>query len=218
MKRLMAGLAAVAVTVIVSVGYHAWWQANRDAQHMIDTAAALIRDGQGPDRLGTGRLQTFLAVKDPSFLDHNGVDLLHPRPFRRTLTQALAHDNLSWRAPGLGGLQEVFYAVALDQRLPKSAQLALYLSRLPMGTDAVGEAVTGFFSASMLIFDRAPDELDEAEFLTLLSATLDPLPLQDARAENLPEELLQRRQQLMAFLQGECPLSRPSQGLPESCI
>lgn len=217
MRRIITATAALAVLFVMAMGYKSWVQGRSDAAAFLDDARHLIAHGQGPSDLGAGRTQTFLAVKDPTFLSHNGVDMMHPRPFRRTLTQALAHTNLRTPVPGLRWLQEALYAIALDEGLPKTAQLALYLDTLPMGVGPDGQQVTGFFNASSLVFNRPPHALDHDEFLTLLSATLVPRPIEVASVGKHPEVVVHRAR-LVAFLEGDCQLNRPMSGLPEHCF
>jgi len=172
MGRWFTGCLSVLAIVVVAKAYTGWHQARTDAPDLIVEAASLIAQGRGAHDLGPGRVDQVLAAQDPNFFHHNGVDLKTRGPATDgTVTQTLARPvAIASMVPGVGKVSRLTYTLALDERLPKTAQLALFLDRVEMGHAPDGTWITGFFKASELMFDRAPAELMYDEFLGLLAA------------------------------------------------
>ena len=172
MCRWFTGCLSVFAIVVVAKAYTGWHQARTDAPDLIVEAASLIAHGRGAHDLGPGRVDQVLAAQDPNFFHHNGVDLKTRGPATDgTVTQTLARPvAIASMVPGVGKVSRLTYTLALDERLPKTAQLALFLDRVEMGHAPDGTWITGFFKASELMFDRAPAELTDDEFLGLLAA------------------------------------------------
>ena len=172
MGRWFTGCLSVLAILIVAKAYTGWHQARADAPELIVEAASLIAQGRGANGLGPGRVDQLLAAQDPNFFRHNGVDLQARGPATTgTLTQSLARPiATAGIVPGVEKVSRLTYALALDERLPKSAQLALFLDRVDMGHGPDGTWITGFFKASELAFGRAPSELTDDEFLNLVAA------------------------------------------------
>jgi len=172
MGRWITGCLSVLAILVVAKAYTGWHQARTDAPILIVEAASLIAQGKGANDLGPGRVDQLLAVQDPNFFRHNGIDLQTRGPATDgTLTQTLARPiAVASLVPGVGKVSRLTYALALDERLPKTAQLALFLDRVDMGHTPDGTWIVGFFKASELAFGRTPSELTDEEFLNLIAA------------------------------------------------
>jgi membrane carboxypeptidase/penicillin-binding protein len=171
MGRWITGCLSVLAILVVAKGYGGWHQAQSDAPKLLVEAASLIAQGRGANDLGEGRAEQFLAIRDPNFFKHNGVDLPTRGPATAgTVTQSLTRPvATASMVPGVSKVSHLTYALALDERLPKAAQLALYLDRVDMGHSPDGVWITGFFNAAQTVYGRLPANLSDAEFLTLVS-------------------------------------------------
>ena len=172
MGRWFTGCLSVLAILVVAKAYTGWHQARTDAPDLIVEAASLIAQGRGAHDLGPGRVEQVLATQDPNFFRHNGVDLKTRGPATDgTVTQTLARPvSIASMVPGVGKVSRLTYTLALDERLPKTAQLALFLDRVDMGHAPDGTWIIGFFKASEVAFDRSPAELTDDEFRSLVAA------------------------------------------------
>ncbi|MEZ5713941.1 MAG: transglycosylase domain-containing protein [Paracoccaceae bacterium] len=151
----------------------AWVEARRDAPALLARAETLARAGRGGDALGP-RGAWLIAVQDPGFRDHSGLDFSTPGAGATTLTQSLAKRLAFDRfTPGIRKLRQSAYAIGLEQRLDKDLILTLFLDTVPMGQGPDGW-MTGFFAASQAVFHRPPAQLSDAEFLRLVAVMIAP--------------------------------------------
>ncbi|MFV0490975.1 MAG: transglycosylase domain-containing protein [Pseudorhodobacter sp.] len=173
LKYLGVGMLIFALAVIPYAGI-AYFDALAEASQLQGRANALIADGKGAEDLGDGRRQILLAVEDPGFEGHSGIDLASPGAGATTITQSLAK-RLAFEefTPGIGKIRQTAYAYGLERELTKDQILALWLDTLEMGQGPQGW-MTGFHNASEAIFARAPKDLTQEEFLTLVAVLIAP--------------------------------------------
>ncbi len=144
----------------------------------------------------------LLAVEDPAFHEHPGVDLFTPGAGQTTLTQALAkvHCFEAFR-PGIHAkLKQTACALVLDRRLDKELQLTLFLNTASLGPGPDGW-VWGFPAAALAYRGRPLEELDRGEFLTLVAMLIGPATYHPVRG---PERLARRVARIEALLAGRC--------------
>lgn len=119
----------------------------------------------------TGYLDLLLAVQDPTFYRHHGVNLL-ARPGRlTTVTQALVKYLYFERFERgvVNKLRQTLIAVfALDALTTKERQLILFVNTAYLGS-VNGWPVHGFDQAAQMYFSRDLVELSENEFLSLVA-------------------------------------------------
>lgn len=198
LKHAVLGLETLAVSGLVLYGGKGWLDAHRDAPALITRANAVIAEGRGGNSLGNGHLDILLAVQDPGFANHNGIDLTTPGAGLTTLTQSLAK-RLAFDAyePGIAKLRQTTYAYGLSSVLSKEQQVALFLETAEMGRSESGW-VTGFFNASTSFFGRPPDQLDRREFISLVATLIAPAVLHPANPDQRLIERIERIERLIA--------------------
>lgn len=178
-RSLSWGAFAVVMAIILVLAAYAglaYSDAMRDAPILRARADALIAAGRGAQTLGMVRLDQVIQVEDPSFWSHNGLDSSGAGTGGITITQRLAKpapfDRL---VPSVTRLRQAAYAYALETRLSKFEILALFLDDTAMGQGKAGP-LRGLFTASRAVYGRAPGEVSDQQWLTLLAAINAPVP------------------------------------------
>lgn len=170
--------AGVIVTILfvglLGYGGKGYWDALSDAKRLGARADELIARGRGGDSLGANHLAILLAVEDPNFSEHPGVDFSTPGAGLTTITQSAAK-RLAFKEfhPGIGKIRQTGYALGRENRLSKEQILALWLDTLEMGKGPTGWMI-GFYTASSAIYGRPPVELTDAEFIRLAAVLIAP--------------------------------------------
>jgi len=159
-------------------GYYAGGRSDAidDARPLARLADKLIAKGRGGDGLGTGREALLLAVEDPVFADHTGLELDRPTPgttLVRSLAKRVGFDPFE---PGIARIRQLGYASGLEKELSKPRLMALWLETVEMGHGPDGW-MRGFYTASKSIYRRSPDKLQEDEFLRLVAVATAPHPI-----------------------------------------
>lgn len=192
---LLILLALVAACISGGLGY---LDALSDAARLRAQADELIAQGRGGDSLGANYQALLLAVEDPNFSHHSGVDFSTPGAGLTTITQSLskrlAFDEFR---PGFAKIRQTGYALGLERRLSKEQILALWLDTLEMGRGPNGW-MRGFHTASLEIYGRPPAELTQAEFIRLVAVLIAPTEYDLTRSDSGLEERAARIQRLAA--------------------
>lgn len=167
-------LIIIIISGAILYGGKGYWDALSDADRLSSRADQLIADGRGGDQLGEKHLAILLAVEDPAFEKHSGVDFSTPGAGATTITQSLAK-RLAFEKfqPGIGKIRQTGYAFGLESRLSKQQILALWLDTLEMGKGPKGWMV-GFYTASSEIYGRPPAQLSDLEFIRLVAMLIAP--------------------------------------------
>jgi len=137
-------------------------------------------------QLSARQIAILTRVEDPAFFTHSGVSLA-PGQGLATISSALARDLYLQGGDfsgARGNLQRLYravfacckevdvgrdtMAVVLDARLPKSRQLALYVSRVYLGTDG-GVQIRGLPQAAHRYFGKPLAATTDAEFIGLVA-------------------------------------------------
>ena len=150
--------------------------------------------------LGSERIDMLLAVEDPTFFEHRGVDLETPGAGMTTLTQGLAKLLYfpNGFKPGIAKIRQTLIAqYALDALVSKDEQLRLFLNIAYFGSEN-GKQIHGFDSASRIYFRKRTADLTDQEFLSLVAMFIGPNALKPGTERNL-----RRVQSIRAFLAGE---------------
>lgn len=168
---LFLGLLLVAGFLYGGKGF---WDALSDVPQLRQRADDLIAQGRRGASLGAKHLAMLLAVEDPNFAEHAGVDVSTPGAGATTITQS-ASKRLAFEKfhPGIGKIRQTGYAMGLERRLSKDQILALWLDTLEMGEGPQGW-MTGFHEASLTIYGRPPVELNDKEFSRLVAVLISP--------------------------------------------
>jgi monofunctional glycosyltransferase len=201
MRRLLkygAGLLALVVLAGIVYGAKGYFDALSDAEILAQRADNLIEGGTGPEHLGEGRAAYLLAVQDPGFAYHAGMDFTTPGAGLTTMTQSLSK-RLAFDAfkPGIGKIRQTGYALGLEQTLSKQQIFALFLQTVEMGKGPNGW-MTGFFAASQKIHGRPVAALTDDEFLHLVAVMVAPSRYNLLKPDPALEERVRRIKRLVS--------------------
>jgi membrane carboxypeptidase/penicillin-binding protein len=150
------------------------------------------------------RRDWLLAVGDPTFYHHHGVDTRTRGAGYTTITQGLVKilffDNFQ---PGLfrwRKVKQTIIALAFDARVAKDKQLRLFVNAVYLG-NRNGHDVIGFASASEEYFGKPFLQVSDAEYLELVAMIVGPDKFSLATHPDRNHERVQRIRRLLA---GEC--------------
>lgn len=148
------------------------------------------------------RIRMLLAVDDPGFFNHRGIDFSTPGQGMTTLTQSLAKFLYFDRfEPGIAKLELMLVArFALDPAVGKNEQLEIYLNHARFGARR-GRPVIGFADAARTFYGRELHRLDDREYLSLVAMLIAPGELNPIRH---PEANAERVRRIEALLAGRC--------------
>lgn len=144
----------------------------------------------------------LLAVEDPGFWRHGGVDYETPGQGRTTLTQGLVKFLYFDRfRPGFAKIEQSLIAWAvLDRAMNKRDQLSLYVNHAYLGNDR-GRPVRGFEDAARTWIGKPYAALNDREFLSLVAMPIGPNRLDPIRH---PQANAARVRRIEAMLAGRC--------------
>jgi membrane peptidoglycan carboxypeptidase len=175
-----------------------WWR----TPEIVREAETSIAEPLDPAELPPGRIDDLLAVEDPAFRTHSGIDLSTPGAGWTTITQGLAKDLYfdAFRPGPLAKLEQSLAALVLDARTSKDRQLRLFLSRAYLGETPAG-SVNGFADAARVWIGKDVRQLDRREFLSLVAMVIGPNAYGIA---SQPERNAERLARIERLLAGEC--------------
>ncbi len=137
-------------------------------------AARLEEQGLGWSALTPRQQDIVLAVEDPRFFRHPGLDPITPGVGPTTITQDLADVLAPGEAPpGLSELRRAILAFEIHRAIPKPAQLTLFLNTAGMGAKD-GRWLTGYDAAARAYFEAPVTGLSDAQFINLAARPLNP--------------------------------------------
>lgn len=193
---LLAVVVALPIVILAALFVSAW----RGAPEAHASAREAAGPGSALAELSPDRVAILLAVEDPGFYRHHGVDLRTPGSGWTTITQALAK-RLFFEEfqPGLWNkTRQSIDALALDRRVSKRDQLALFVDIVPMG-HAGERPVQGLREAARVYFDSDLSDLDRRRYLALVAMIVGPdvhhvrdMPARNAERVARIERLLAR--------------------------
>jgi len=168
---LLGMVGAVALHYVAEVR-----DARRDTPDLVAAAFDQFGSELTLDDLSVEREQMLLAVQDPTFRRHRGVDLATPGAGMTTLTQALVKllyfpDGFR---QGVAKIRQTLIAeYALDALVSKDEQLRLFLNIAYLGHEE-GRAVHGSADAARTYFGEEFQDLGDDEFLALVAMLVNP--------------------------------------------
>jgi membrane peptidoglycan carboxypeptidase len=120
--------------------------------------------------LNRWQVDALLAVEDPGFYCHNGVDLKTPGGGLTTITQGLVKifyfDHFK---PGIAKRKQTLIAMfALDPLVSKEDQLTLFINYIYLG-NARGKLVYGFEDAARAYYGKPFRRLTRNEYLSIIA-------------------------------------------------
>jgi len=197
--RWLALLFAILLLALIAFEAFAVWRAKQRTPEVLREAA------EGPLRLSAlsaERQQELLAVEDPRFFRHHGVDFSTPGQGMTTITQGLVKifyfDKF---VPGVAKIEQSLIArFVLDPSMSKADQLHAFLNHAYFGTYA-GQDVVGFEAASEVYFGRSFDRLNNDQFLSVVAMLMAPDRLDPLTHRGSNRERVLR---IKLLLSGEC--------------
>lgn len=121
------------------------------------------------------QIDILLAVQDPGFYSHHGIDLSTPGAGITTLTQAVVKKLYFKRfKPGIAKIKQTLFAYfALDPIISKEDQLTLFVNLMYFGK-IDKEIAIGFADASRLFYGKPFNNLTEDEYISLVAVIISP--------------------------------------------
>ncbi len=122
------------------------------------------------------RLNMLLAVEDPAFMRHHGVDLTTPGAGMTTITQGLVKILYFPEGfdPGIDKIRQTLIAqYALSALVSKEDQLALFLNAAYLGNKD-GKPVHGYAQGARSYFGKEFAALSDTEFISLVAMLIGP--------------------------------------------
>lgn len=193
----------ILILLAAAFGYSlkGYMDAASDAENLRNRADDLMAKGRSGIGLGERHLKILLAVEDPAFFDHPGVDFSSPGAGLTTITQSVSK-RLAFEQfqPGIGKIRQTGYAIGLEHRLSKEQILALWLDSVEIGNGPDGW-MRGFHAASLKTYGRDPSQLQMSEFIRLTAVLIAPASFNlIGRDQNLDE----RTRRIQRLVMGEC--------------
>jgi membrane carboxypeptidase/penicillin-binding protein len=151
--------------------------------------------------LSQRQINILLAVEDPGFYNHNGIDLSTPGAGITTITQGLVK-KLYFKQfkPGIAKIRQTLIAVcALDSIIPKNDQLSLFINIMYLG-NVDGEHAVGFGKAAQLYYGKPFQSLTEDEYISLVAVVIAPKTF---HIKNHPDWNAERVARIKALIAGE---------------
>jgi membrane carboxypeptidase/penicillin-binding protein PbpC len=173
--------------------------ARRETPALVETAWRRYGAQLRLSDLSLNRRAMLLAVEDPTFIRHHGVDLATPGAGMTTITQGLV--KLIYFPEGfhqgIAKIRQTLIAqYALDSLVSKDDQLLLFLNICYLGSEH-GKAVHGYANSARIYFGKEFAALTDEEFLSLVSMHISPATLRPGTVANA-----ERVRRIHAYLSG----------------
>lgn len=145
--------------------------------------------------ISSQQLEILLAVEDPAFFEHNGMDLSTPGAGITTITQGLVKQfYFEEFKPGFAKIKQTLIAVfALDSLISKEDQLRLFINSCHLGYET-----KGFESAAQFYYGKPFKALTEDEYISLVAMIIAPTTFNIRRYPARNAERVKRIKKLVA--------------------
>ncbi len=201
MKKTLKMMALLIVGFVVAgfaYGTRGYLDAVAHSKELKQTADLLLEKNLGGKSLGTERYNQLLAVQDPTFEQHHGLDLSTPGAGITTISQSLAKRiGFEEFKPGIGKIRQTGYALGLENELSKEQIMALWLDTLEMGRGPNGW-IRGFHKMSEAVYGKSPRDIEDQQFLTLVAVLIAPGKYTIGTADKALEERVARISRLVS--------------------
>lgn len=180
-RFIFRGIILLLLLVAGAAAYR-WWEvvtARRDAPRLVASALEQAA-GRGSalkfSDLTARQEAVLLAIEDPMFRKHRGVDFATPGAGWTTITQGLVkllYFPEGFKA-GIAKIRQTLIAeYALDAVVSKDEQLTLYLNITYLG-NYDGKMVCGYVEGARAYYQKNFQDLTEREFISLVGMTISP--------------------------------------------
>jgi membrane peptidoglycan carboxypeptidase len=198
-KRLL--WAAPLALIVAFLAYEGWAVGSAKAR----TPAILKQVAERPlalDSVPKARVDMLLAVEDPGFWRHKGIDFSTPGQGMTNLTQSLVKQLYFEKfKPGFPKIEQALIArYVLHPALSKRDQLEVFLNYASFGRRQ-GAAVKGFPAAARAYYGKDFQALSEDEYLSLVAMLIGPKLYDPVRQ---PAANAERVRRIKTMLAGQC--------------
>jgi membrane carboxypeptidase/penicillin-binding protein len=149
--------------------------------------------------LSKRQIDILLAVEDPQFYEHKGIDFRTPGAGMTTITQGLVkiHYFKPFK-PGIRKIKQTLIArFALDPLVSKDDQLKLFINEVYMGF-IDNKQLYGFEAAAQAYYDKPFSKLSEDEFIGLVAMIIGPNTYNPATNPAMHAERVRRIKRLIS--------------------
>ncbi len=177
MKHLKLAASILITGLIVLFAYESFAVAEA-RQSTPELFRALLTEENAPLRLTdipSTRIQQLLAIEDPNFHHHHGVDLSTPGAGMTTITQGMVkYLYFDHFKPGFLKIEQTLIAwLAVNALIDKDDQLTVFINTAYLGTDD-GVEVRGFSMAARHYYGKPFELLTDDEYLSLVAMLIGP--------------------------------------------
>lgn len=159
----------------------------------------------------------LLAVEDPNFYSHHGVDFTTPGAGWTTITQGIVKIYFyNGFTPGIfryRKLEQSLIAWVFDSSVDKRTQLLIFINSAYFGNHK-GRDIVGFPDASRAYFNKGFSELATDEYISLVAMLVGP---NDFNVIRQPDKNRERVKRINRLLSGDCKPSGLTDVYYESC-
>ena len=201
--RILGGAAgALGLVVLSAAAYYVGEirSARRATPALIEAAWKRYGSSISLADLSARRESMLLAVEDPTFPWHRGVDLRTAGAGMTTITQGLVKVLYFPRGftPGVAKIRQTLLAQrVLDPLISKDDQLRLFLNICYLGTHG-GRPVYGYANAARVYFGKEFAALTDDEFLSVVAMHVKPEALKPGTSANA-----ERVRRIRSYLSGQ---------------
>jgi membrane peptidoglycan carboxypeptidase len=195
-------VASTIIMIVCSVGYYLneIQNARRDTEKLVSITMEKHGNKINLSNLSSEREKMLLAIEDPTFRQHHGVDLHSYGAGMTTITQGLV--KLIYFPEGFKQgkakiRQTLIAQYAFDEIISKDKQLSLFLNISYFGNEK-GRAIHGFEDAAQTYFSKKFINITDDEFLMLVAMFINPNKLKPYTDKNQ-----ERVNRIKKYLSGE---------------
>ncbi|WP_321495056.1 biosynthetic peptidoglycan transglycosylase [uncultured Desulfobacter sp.] len=160
--------------------------ARHDTRSLVETALKRYGAELTITDLSPSRKSMLIAIEDPTFYHHHGVDLTTPGAGMTTITQGLVkllYFPEGFRQ-GIAKIRQTLIAqYALDALVSKDEQMRLFLNSSYLGT-VDNREIHGFQCAARVYFHKEFSTISDDEFLSLVAMLIGPNALKPGTEAN----------------------------------
>ncbi len=196
--RFAVGVVVLAVVAFAAYEGYAIWRAEV-ATDEVRSAFLVEPAALRPSDLSPEQMAILLAVEDPAFHEHRGVDVVSPGQGLTTITQAITKFlYFEPFRPGFAKIEQSLIArFVVHRRFTKDEQLTILLNHAYFG-GGDGKEVRGFTDGAKSLFGKAFGDLTRDEYIGLIGLLIGPNALRPDRNQAAYDERVARIGRLLA--------------------
>ncbi len=153
------------------------------------------------EELTQKQVDWLLAIQDPKFYEHEGIDLSTPGAGLTTISQSIVKKlYFNEFKPGVSKYKQSLIArFIVNKRLNKDEQLEIFINSVYMG-NLKGQRIYGFSKSSQVYYGKPVTQLTDDEYLSLVAMLIGPNQFSVLEAPGKNKERVSR---IKAVIAGE---------------